>query len=432
MAHSRSPANTTKRSKQGLAAALGTALFFAATSVAAQPRAATSLEHTLTIQVCRSGPAAGTTKAARANGDAEPGAIEPIRLPSLVLEHQQTLEGPRERESIAAIAIPLALGGRRGSLKDAAVARRGASHARADADAFETALQFRRAYASTSLEAARLGVLQRQQQALESLTKKLEQLAARGERSNYDVRRQQMESTLHARTVSESELKLTRARAELAIWLGRPLDDASLADQGSWLSPITHAAVSEHPELAALRADARASAAESEAARKRWVPELEAFVGYRQIADEVRTGHGVSLGLTVPLTFFEHGAGAATKAHAEQALFEARVAREKRQQSIEASAAIAHTKALAVVLAQSERTLAATRGLTEGALQLYNAGEASIADVLDAYRTAENAELARIEVLEDLMMTRLQAMRAAGTQFDRNLDAACLGQGAGR
>jgi outer membrane protein TolC len=63
---------------------------------------------------------------------------------------------------------------------------------------------------------------------------------------------------------------------------------------------------------------------------------------------------------------------------------------------------------------------------------LYSAGEASIAEVLDAYRTAEDAQLDRLAVLEDLVAARLDAMRASGTQFDPELDVACRKQGAGR
>jgi outer membrane protein TolC len=384
------------------------------------------------LQVCRFGPAVATGKATRAVGEAESGAVEPMRNPSVVVEHQQTLDGPSERETVVGVAVPLAIGGRRSLLRDAAGARRTASLARAEADGFETALRFRHSYATALLEKARVFALRRQQEALESLTKTLAELAARGERASYDVRRQQAELKLHARTLAQSEIALKASLSELSLWLGRPLEVDSLADVDSSFASVSVASGVEHPDVAALRADGRAAGLESDAARRRWVPELEVFGGYRQVADAAATGHGLSLSLSVPLTFFEHGSGAAAKANAEQALLIARADRLRRENAIERNAASMRAAALESVFQEAERTAAMTSDLTAGALRLYSAGEASIAEVLDAYRTAEDAQLDRLLVLEDLVTARLDAMRASGTQFDPELDVACRNQGASR
>ena len=59
------------------------------------------------------------------------------------------------------------------------------------------------------------------------------------------------------------------------------------------------------------------------------------------------------------------------------------------------------------------------------AKQLYAAGELSITELLEAFRAAEEAQLARIELAEEIAAARLGLMRALGTQLDPRLDAAC-------
>ena len=70
-------------------------------------------------------------------------------------------------------------------------------------------------------------------------------------------------------------------------------------------------------------------------------------------------------------------------------------------------------------------TLENALGVRALAVRLYAAGEASIAELLDGYRIAEQAQLARIEALGTVLNARLALMRASGTQFDAALDEAC-------
>ena len=65
--------------------------------------------------------------------------------------------------------------------------------------------------------------------------------------------------------------------------------------------------------------------------------------------------------------------------------------------------------------------------LRNKATQLYAAGEASITELLEAYRVAEEAQLAELALAERLALTRLALMRAAGSMFDADLDRQCRG-----
>jgi outer membrane protein TolC len=58
-------------------------------------------------------------------------------------------------------------------------------------------------------------------------------------------------------------------------------------------------------------------------------------------------------------------------------------------------------------------------------MQLYAAGEASLTELLDACRVAEEAQLMRLDLVQDIALTRLAVMRAAGSQLDATLDREC-------
>jgi cobalt-zinc-cadmium efflux system outer membrane protein len=400
--------------------------------LAPEVRAQTSnslTEGELTLRVCRTGPAALTARAERALGASEVGAIEPLRNPVLVVEHQQTLRGFTDRETIVGAQVLLPISGRRGLLRDAAEARERASNARADADLLETALEFRAAFELAVLEHERVVVMQAQQKELEDLSSALKQLNAHGEAAAYDVRRHETELRLHGRALAAARVRAETTRRRLLRWLDEPLEPSLLRTAVLERRALPAARVNQHPEVLALRSTARAADLESDAARRRWVPEPEVFAGYRQIAQDDQTGHGLSLGLSLPLTFLDYGQGASARARAERALAEARAGRLERELDREVSAAGAGLPALEAALREAEQSVAAAEQLRQSARTLYEAGEASMTELLDAYRTSENAALDRLTALEELLGARLDLMRAAGKQFDPSLDASCANQG---
>jgi outer membrane protein TolC len=176
-----------------------------------------------------------------------------------------------------------------------------------------------------------------------------------------------------------------------------------------------------------LEAQARADELEARAARRRVVPELSVFGGYRSVAAGGATGHGLSLGVEVPITVFDHGQGEAVRATSDAQLARASAQRLRKRQK-----AIAHASQLG--RSELETTVVEARATSHGALsvrdkatQLYSAGEATITELLEAHRVAEEAQLAELALLEQVALMRLAQMRAAGTMFDAQLDRQCLG-----
>jgi len=173
-------------------------------------------------------------------------------------------------------------------------------------------------------------------------------------------------------------------------------------------------------------AAAHVSALEAHAARRRWVPDPEVFAGYRALDTGSDIAHGIAVSVSLPLTFLDHGQGEAALADAEQNVAEAVAARLRREQSAQEKAARARLAQLLHGFDALARAGEEGRELARRAQQLYAAGESSITEMLDAFRSAEEARLAVIDRVLDIALTRLLVMRATGTMFDVTLDRECL------
>jgi cobalt-zinc-cadmium efflux system outer membrane protein len=384
-----------------------------------------------TRSVCAAGPCAALARAQRLGGAAEVIAADVLPNPSLVAQHQQSLRGPTERESVVGLSVPLGIGGRRSLRKEAANEKQGQARANAEATLFESALAFREAYVKAATDQARVEVLAEQQMALEGLSATIQGLAKGGEAAGYDLLRQQALSRLHGSSLESARAQALAARALLEAWLEsevtlRPAEPAP-SHGGGTVASFSEGAVPGSARIRSLEAAARASETEARAARRRWVPDLDLFAGYRQLTSGPETGHGISLGLTVPLTFFDHGQGEAARAEAERDIASAMALKLRREQRAELKAARLRLKGLVAALAQAERASADASFVQSKARQLYAAGEATITELLDAFRGAEEARLARVEVTHQIASARLALMHAAGTMFDPALDRACRG-----
>lgn len=382
-------------------------------------------------QVCAAGPAAARARAERLVGEAATTAAGVLPNPQLVLEHRRTLSGPSEQETTIGIAVQLGLGGRRSLLQEAAEARRRQAQADAHATLFESALAFREAFVTAALDDARVVVLAEQQRAVEALGVTIRGLAKGGESAGYSVLRQQTQASLHRRLLASMQARAAASRAMLEAWTGEeitlvPVALPDLAGGAQVSAPNPLPIVASPPRVASQEAAAEASSLEARAARRRWVPEVGVSAGYRSLTGAgSTTGHGITLGLTVPLTFFDHGQGEAARAEADRALAAASAEGLKRESASSAKAAAAKLHTLEASVADLDRAVAEAASLQTMSVTLYTAGEATLTELLDAYGAAEEARLARIELAEEIARARLARMRAAGTLFQAALDQAC-------
>lgn len=381
----------------------------------------------LTGQVCARGPGVAIARAEQRLGAAQVDAARVLPNPTLSVSHQRGLTGPTDRETIVGLSVPLGIGGKRSILQDAARAREMQARADARTTMFEGAVAFREAYLVAVADASRLRAAEAQQAALERLSDLVRRLKQGGETAGYDLLRQETQTKLHAQSVGLLRARADGSRRRLAAWLGR---DVALPTEGLSMLPASDLRVdalasAAHPRLESLRASAKASALEAGAARRSWVPELELFGGYRLTDLGDAAGHGISLGLSAPLTLFDRGQGAAGRLDAETTLARSMADALAREQAALSSAARAELALLLPHVAEAHQLVEATDQVKLRAEQLYAAGEGSITELLEAYRSAEEARFRAIEVDEQVAGVRLALNRAHGSFFDASLDRQC-------
>jgi len=422
---------------RGLPRVLRAAAFAGGCFVSAHSRAAEPLDElAATRQICAAGPSAALARAQRLRGSAEVSAASVLPNPSLVAEHQRSVTGPTERETILGLSVPLGIGGRRFLLQDAAAGRQDQARADAHATLFDSALAFREAYVKALVEQARVEVLAEQQAALDGLSTTIQGLTKGGEVAGYDLLRQQAQSRLHRSSLESARARALASRVLLEAWteceVTLPSGELSKATGGALVASFPESNTRDTPRIESLDASSRASGMEARAARRRWVPDLDVFAGYRQLTTGPETGHGISLGLTVPLTFFDHGQGEAARAEGEREIAIAMAAKLRREQRTDLKAARIRMDGLVAALGEAERASADATLVQTKARQLYAAGEATITELLDAFRGAEQARMTWLELTQEIAAARLTLMGTMGTMFDPTLDEACRGQGRGQ
>jgi cobalt-zinc-cadmium efflux system outer membrane protein len=379
------------------------------------------------LRICQSGPDSAVAKARNAQGDAGVSAAGVLPNPSLVVEHQRSLSGITDRETIVGVAVPLGIGGRRWMLQDVARARHAQARLEAGAELFEAALSFREAYAVAAMAEARVELLARNQTDLDALTASIQRLATAGEAASYDQLRQSTASRLHRQVLESARAAASSARAQLRAWLDHDVTLPADALRSLASDRRGDRSFADSAEVQGLEAQARADELAAGAARRRAVPDIALFGGYRAVAAGSETGHGFSLSIELPLTLFDHGQGEAVRASADAQLARALAQRLRRRQQAVARASQTSLAVLEAALPEAQAASRDAIAVRQKATQLYAAGEANITELLEAYRVAEEAQLGELALIERLALTRLQRMRSSGSMFDAELDRKCRG-----
>ncbi len=398
--------------------------------VSASSRATPAVDEVTGVHtVCTASPAVAAARAERLAGEAAVISASVLPNPQASIQHQRALSGSVEHETIIGASVPFGIGGRRFLLQDAASARREQAQAAGRFTLFDAAIAFREAYIAAVLDEARVAALEEQQRALDTLAVTIEGLAKRGESTAYSQKRHAAQANGHRRLLTSMKARAAASRINLEAWLGEEvtLPPISLSDLAGGKRENA-ATTATHPQIASYEAAARASAIEARAANRSWIPDVTVFAGYRTITGvSEQPAQGISMSVTIPLTMFDHGQGEAALAEANRARAQAAADSLRREQTVRLKAATNTLALLEASIADVDQAATDAASLGSSAVKLYAAGEATIAEVLDAFRAAEEAQLAGIELAEEITRARLARMKAAGTQFDKALDQACSG-----
>lgn len=385
-------------------------------------------EAALIQRYCAAGPARAQAQSALARGRAAVTSASVLPNPSVSLEHNRSLTGPEDSETIVGLGFPLGIGGRRFLLEEAAEERLTERSAHADAILLEGALSLREALVRAVAEQRRLELLKTHVASLEALGATIRSLQKGGESSQRDLLRHELELGLQRSKLSLQSSAAVSARALLRAYLAA--DDTELS--GLELDALAASASPEkpatHPELRSLAAATRASEVEADAANRRWVPDLDLFFGYRQVtALQTDVGHGFTLRIAMPLTFLDFGQGDAAIADSDAASVRAEQAALESRMQAEREAADAALAELEPASPQANDAQVGIAKLLEQTQQLYLADEASMAELLDVTSLSQDSAQASVDQAERRALIRISRMRAIGSLFDPELDRACKG-----
>ena len=303
-------------------------------------------------------------------------------------------------ENMVLVAQPLPITGRRGLDVEAAAARVAAVGARADDLTRRLRADLRLAFAAVWLAQTRERELARVHEQVQELAAVLARREAAGDAAGFDCLRAEREAFDLEADRALTATELSRAQAALAGLFASPVDPAAVVavrpDVDRAMVPplemLMTRAEASRGELLALERDAEAARLATRAADRRRVPEPEVVAGTKSssvLGGDV--GSVIAVQATIPL--FD-------RARPERALAVAQAA--EADARAEAFRLVLRAQVAALRAAVLERRAAVDRYRTAAAASddveriariSYDAGERSILELLDAYRTAADARI---------------------------------------
>ena len=242
-------------------------------------------------------------------------------------------------------------------------------------------------------------------------------LQAGGEVSGYDRRRLERERIGAEARLAAERGALFAAQRRLAGLLGvEHLDGVSLQRPVPAEIPADAelmARLEQRPDVAAVAKRIEAARLEQQAAQRWRVPLFDLTGGMKH----TDTASGVILGAGVSVPIFNRNRDELLRANAELAILDA-------QQALLVTRARGEVGGLAAEARElrdaarlfRDQALPTSERLTATAEAAYRAGEVGILELLDAYRTAVDAEVEAAELEQRARETEIELMRALGSR----------------
>jgi len=293
-----------------------------------------------------------------------------------------------------------------------AAADAGVTAARSRLEAERTALRqaVRETFARWATSTATAETLGRWSGELERLAARERERAASGEASGLDARRLALAASEARGRLARAEAERLEALAAARAWRADLAPDAipelpPLGDPG--------ATVENHPLLVALRAELEAAAAERDlASRVLDMPSLSAGWQRQEAGGEVADGATMGLSWTVPLFDQRQAERERTRARVETA--SARLELAEREIHAGREGALTAYGALRAAATAASSAAGDSSGVTTAATAAFQAGETTVTDLLDALRSATEAEVAALELYAEALAARRRLEQLSG------------------
>jgi cobalt-zinc-cadmium efflux system outer membrane protein len=280
-----------------------------------------------------------------------------------------------------------------------------------DLTALELRLELRSLFASWFIAEQRRVVLEDNLERAMRLAEWLRARADEGEAAGVEARRLDLEVVSLEQAAVAARAAARAARAESAVWSNNVAGYVRPA-RPPLVRPPGTAEIGLRPDIMAL--GSRLAEVESRHSLARRViqpPEISA--GWKEIREGGEASSGPTLGIAWPLPVFDRNQGNRDEAAAEVDRAELELEAATRRATQQASAALAsytelYGAAIDAGLDPSER------GVAEAVFAAFEAGEASLTDVLDAWRSTVDARMARLETLALALATERELEAAIG------------------
>lgn len=329
--------------------------------------------------------------------------------------------GGADDEETFALSLPLELGGRilRG---DAARARRDAVEDDIVQRRLDVARDVRVLFYELLAAQRRVAALERWGSRIGRAAETVAILEGAGEVSGYDRRRAERERLSVDAQLRVERARLSGVRERLAVLLqlapdgltvtGDLLPDSTI-DSDTLLSALT-----ARPDIRAEATRRDAAGLDRRAAGHWWIPSAELVAGQKTLGDST---DGSVFGVTIGIPLFDRNQAAGLTARADE------VAAAARYQLLLAQAA-GEVRARAVEERELRESAIAFRGgatdassaLVEIAEVAYRAGEVGILELLDAYRSAVDADTELIDLELRCRIAAIELLHAAGIDAAAN------------
>jgi cobalt-zinc-cadmium efflux system outer membrane protein len=215
-----------------------------------------------------------------------------------------------------------------------------------------------------------------------------------------------------------AQAEATAARAALRAWCGDALPEQFTvtgvlpdAPASVAVADLQRRAIETHPRLAVFDAQRTANAAAIAAEERAWYPDLTLGVSGNRETDT--NDLGVSIGIDLPL--WNRNEGSIAKAQADQSRLQAERRKELLALQRQVIAAWgAYERERRQIAGLSEQVIPAAQDALKLKLASFQAGEATLLEVIDARRAELSAETALNEARERAAQARIDLTRAVG------------------
>jgi cobalt-zinc-cadmium efflux system outer membrane protein len=244
-----------------------------------------------------------------------------------------------------------------------------------------------------------------------SLAEWLRARAEQGEAAGVEAQRLELEVEVLDRQLAEARSEARARRASVAAWSDL-VTEGDRPSRPALAPPPSAVDLSGRPDLLALEHEVAEAEARQRLARRVLAPP-EVNVGWLELRDATQSFDGPVFGVSWPVPVFDRNQGNRDTAGAEldrsRAVLEA--ARRRARERAEAALASYSTLYGSVTLT---RRSGDSDEIADSVTAAFEAGEASLTDVLDTLRTTVEAQLARLDSLAAALAAERQLEAALG------------------